>query len=156
MPNPNAGNNLQQLVGRKFAVIRADSLGLKQLDLADMLTAFSGEKITPTRISNVEQGYATLSKTYAELFCSFLESEHPELAKTLMQDDELMEAMRKLPEFPIGHHPNGHPGNPSHAPRSPAIARVGGKRKTDVTTATDAEVTLTVRIVIAVEVSNNV
>ena len=155
MPNPNAGNEQQVTVGRKFAAIRADALQLKQLDLSDILTAFSGEKITPTRISNVEQGYATLSKQYAELFCSFLEAEHTEIAKRLMQDAELMEAMRLLPEFPIAHHANGHPGNPSHAPRSPAVARVNAKRRSDdVTVPTTADVTLTLRIRIVVEVSN--
>ena len=153
MPNPNAGNDLQVLVGRKFAAIRADALQLKQLDLADMLSGFSGEKITPTRISNVEQGYANLSKQYAEVFCSYLESEHPGIAKVLLADTELMEAMHRLPEFPIGHRDNGHPGNHSHAPRSPAVARVGGKRSTDVTTPTTADVTLTLRIRIVVEVS---
>jgi hypothetical protein len=153
MPNPNAGTEVQRRVGRTFASIRADSLGLKQLDLSDILTAYSGEKITPTRISNVEQGYATLSKQYAELFCSYLEHEHPEVAKELMQDSDTMEAMRLLPEFPIAHHPNGSPGNHSHVPRSPAVARVGGKRSTDNVTPATADVTITLRIRIAVEVT---
>jgi len=117
------GNTIQQQVGRRFAIIRAELLNLTQRELAAELTS-PDHLIAPARISDSERGKSNLGTEYAELFMLYLKEAHTEIWQTLSLDSELLELLDKLPEIGIAHRENLSPGNHYRGPRSPAIATV--------------------------------
>jgi len=126
------GDTNQQQVGRRFARIRADILGVTQRELAERLTESSGELISPTRISDAERGKANLCKDYADMFGDYLKDNYRETWDTLTLDSEFTELLDKLPSHGMVHRENTSPGNHYDGPRAKPIATVRRGKATPV------------------------
>src|SRR5215831_1940273 len=125
-----AGNAVQEAVGRKLAQVRVDNLGLRNMDLSEALTAHAEQKVTASRISEAEHGKDNLNKEYVALFLQYVKDTSPDVFAMLESDVDFQHDVEMLPSHLMKHHSNeGHEGNTSTAPRTPPIASMLAKRK---------------------------